>query len=130
MSIDLWQIPVLVGAGIVILVYLVPLIAGWRPSPDPTPKPVGSVAAWLRTGILGALSVALLWILVITFQAWEASSAAANIATIASLVLEVAALRLTYLSYRENKVSNRERDPGKASPARGDEPATHRAPPG
>jgi hypothetical protein len=128
MSIDLWQIPVLIGAGMVTLVYLVPLIAGWRPSPDLTPKRVGKAAAWLRTSILAVLSVALLWILVVTFQNWEASSAPANIVTIASMVLEVAALRLTYLSFRESRELNRDRAPGEASPAPGSEPATR--PPG
>jgi hypothetical protein len=103
MTIGLWQIPVLVGAGIVVLAYLVPGIAGLRRPAQSRPNPART--AVVRTVSLAVLSVALFGLLVIAVQT-AGTSAGTNVAAIASLVLEGAALRWTYLAYRATKELN------------------------
>lgn len=100
MTIGLWQVPVLVGAGIVMVTYLVSWIGGARRSPERPPNPGRTAVA--KTAGLAVLSVALFGLLVRAVQELG-TSVAVNIAAVASLVLEGAALRLTYLSYRATK---------------------------
>ncbi|WP_026212371.1 hypothetical protein [Longispora albida] len=93
MRVELWLIPLLVTAGIVVVEY------GLRVARDRGLLPAARRLR-LRTGALVGLAgimLALLW------QAWSriGTSVMANLAAVLSTLVEVITLWLTYQSYRE-----------------------------
>ena len=103
MKIELWQVPLLVIAVVVVVDFTArAVLKRWR---LPTER-----RKQLKTAALGALAVIgalLLWV------AWPlyGTSAAASIAAVVQTLIEAATLWLTYQAYKETKAV-RERDGG------------------
>jgi hypothetical protein len=101
-KVDLWQIPILVMAGIVVLEFLGGLIFARK-------RQTAAVSAsYLRIAVHAGLAVAATGLLVLMFFIMGTSTGA-KLTTLASMVLELVALRLTYQSIQQKKAQDAER---------------------
>jgi hypothetical protein len=100
--VDLWQIPILVMAGIVILEFIGGLLFARKRAAGASPSVSGS---YLRIAVHAGLAVAATGLLILMFFIMGTSTGA-KLTTLASMVLEVVALRLAYQSIQNKKAQD------------------------
>jgi threonine/homoserine/homoserine lactone efflux protein len=109
MRIELWQVPLLVAAGIVVLDLAARTIAKrWRLTTERRKQ--------VKTAVLGLLAVIMLGLL---WRAWTlvGTSAMANVAAVVSALVEAGTLWLGYQAYRETKAAQEAQKAQKAQEA-------------
>jgi hypothetical protein len=119
MTIGLWQVPLIAGAGIVLVAYLLPLVGVRQRDRDPKPAQQESwPVAVVRTVVLVVVSIVLLVLVWISVQLMDTSTLS-RIAAIAPLILEAASLWLAFHAYQAVKRAPKVHSPAPA----GKEPA-------
>jgi hypothetical protein len=108
--VDLWQIPILVMAGLAVLDFIGGLVFARK-------RATAAVSAsYLRIAVHTGLAIAATGLLILMFFIMGTSTGA-KLTTLASMVLELVALRLTYQSIQLKKVQDAQRHDEPAAPA-------------
>ncbi|GAA1801678.1 hypothetical protein GCM10009682_24470 [Luedemannella flava] len=124
MKVEIWQVPILVMAAVVALEFIGGTVLGWlrrnRPAAAPAAPRPGS---YLRIAVHAVLALAATALLVAMFMNMGTSTGA-KVTTLASMVIDLVAVRLTYQSIQQMKADNEARQALRSSPGAGDAPAS------